>query len=224
VAVTMEKIKVFIADDHVMVRQGIKKLLELEGNIEVIGQAGDGESALAQIKELKPQIVLLDLNMPVLDGVNVIKMIKQQNVDTKIIVLTIHDELEYLIKTANEGADGYILKGSDMEVLFEAIKAVKNGETYIQSNLASQLIKKLNKSEEEDSDKNKIRSLSKREIQVLIFITQGLSNKDIAEKLNISEKTVKNHVSNMFKKIKVNDRVQATVFAIKNSIIDLKKE
>jgi len=220
----MEKIKVFIADDHVMVRQGIKKLLELEGNIEVIGQAGDGESALAQIKELKPQIVLLDLNMPVLDGVNVIKMIKQQNVDTKIIVLTIHDELEYLIKTANEGADGYILKGSDMEVLFEAIKAVKNGETYIQSNLASQLIKKLNKSEEEDSDKNKIRSLSKREIQVLIFITQGLSNKDIAEKLNISEKTVKNHVSNMFKKIKVNDRVQATVFAIKNSIIDLKKE
>lgn len=220
----MEKTKVFIADDHVMVRQGIKKLLELEGNIEVIGQAGDGESALAQIKELKPQIVLLDLNMPVLDGVNVIKMIKQQNVDTKIIVLTIHDELEYLIKTANEGADGYILKGSDMEVLFEAIKAVKNGETYIQSNLASQLIKKLNKSEEEDSDKNKIRSLSKREIQVLIFITQGLSNKDIAEKLNISEKTVKNHVSNMFKKIKVNDRVQATVFAIKNSIIDLKKE
>lgn len=219
----LEKIKTFIADDHSMVRQGLKQLLELEEEIEVVGQAGDGETAVREIIELNPDVALIDINMPVINGIETTKMLKEKKSTTKIIILTIHNEIEYLLKAIDEGADGYILKDSDFDILIEAIKTVHANKSYIQSNMALQLAKILN-SHEENSVTKGANDLTKREIEVLALITQGLLNKEIAQKLFISEKTVKNHVSNIFKKIGVNDRTQAAVFAIKNSIVDLYKD
>lgn len=213
----MDKIKVFIADDHLMVRQGLKQLLELEDKIEIIGQAGSGDIAIKKILDLKPDVALIDINMPIINGINVTKILKQQDTEIKVIILTIHNEIEYLLRAIDEGANGYVLKDSDFDVLVEAIETVHNGQSYIQSNMAVQLAKKVNES-------RNINELTKREVEVLILITEGLLNKEIAQKLYISEKTVKNHVSNIFKKIGVNDRTQAAVFAIKNSIVDLNKE
>lgn len=213
----MDKIKVFIADDHLMVRQGLKQLLELEDKIEIIGQAGSGDIAIKKILDLKPDVALIDINMPIINGINVTKILKQQDTKIKVIILTIHNEIEYLLRAIDEGANGYVLKDSDFDVLVEAIETVHNGQSYIQSNMAVQLAKKVNES-------RNINELTKREVEVLILITEGLLNKEIAQKLYISEKTVKNHVSNIFKKIGVNDRTQAAVFAIKNSIVDLNKE
>lgn len=218
----MRIIKVFIADDHLMVRQGLKQLLELENEIEVIGEAGDGESAINQILELKPDIALIDINMPNGNGIEVTRALKNNKCETKIVILTIHNEIEYLLKAIDEGADGYVLKDSDFDTLIDAIKNVYNDKSYIQSSLAVQLAKKINNADETPESKY-INDLTKREVEVLILITEGLLNKEIAQKLFISEKTVKNHVSNIFKKICVSDRTQAAVFAIKNSIVDLYK-
>lgn len=218
----MNKIKIFIADDHLMVRQGLKQLLELCKEIEVIGQAGDGSSAVKLILDLKPDVALIDINMPELNGIEVTKVLKEKKSQTKIIILTIHNEIEYLLKAVDEGADGYILKDSDFDILMEAIKTVNNNASYIQSSMAVQLAKRLSDPEENNSNRY-INDLTKREVEVLILITDGLLNKEIAQKLFISEKTVKNHVSNIFKKIGVSDRTQAAVFAIKHSMVDLYK-
>jgi DNA-binding NarL/FixJ family response regulator len=221
----MSTIKVFIADDHSMVRQGIKQLLELNENIEVVGQSGDGELAVNEIIRLNPDIALLDINMPSINGIDATKIIKQKNLKTRIVILTIHNELEYLLKAIDVGADGYILKDSDSDILIEAIKTVHNNKSYIQSSIALQLARKVNGFDyEEDSEhKFSISELTRRELEVLILLTSGMLNKEIAQKLYISEKTVKNHVSNIFKKIGVSDRTQAAIFAIKNSIVDLNK-
>jgi len=219
----MDTIKVFIADDHSMVRQGIKQLLELDVTIEVVGQAGDGELAIKEIIRLNPDIALLDINMPIINGMDAIKILKEKKVKTKIIIVTIHNELEYLLKAIDDGAEGYVLKDSDSDVLIEAIKTVNNNKTYIQSSMALQLARKMNGLADEKGDKNPISNLTKRELEVLILLTSGLLNKEIAKNLYISEKTVKNHVSNIFKKIQVSDRTQAAVFAIRNSIVDLNR-
>jgi DNA-binding NarL/FixJ family response regulator len=208
-----------IADDHSMVREGLKQLLELEEDIKVIAQSGNGEETIKKIIEFNPDVVLLDINMPKFNGLEVLEYLKENNIKSKVLILTIHNEVEYLYKAVEIGVNGYVLKDSDADVLIKAIRAIHNGESYIQPNMAAQLFKKMNNS----NIKNSIQSdkLTRREIEVLKLITQGLLNKEIAHNLAISEKTVKNHVSNIFKKIGVSDRTQAAVFAIKNNIVDI---
>ncbi len=220
----MDKIKIFIADDHSMVRQGLKQLLELGNEIEVIGQAGDGDTAIKEILKLKPNVALIDINMPNINGIEVTKTLKQKKSITKIIILTIHNEIEYLLEAIEAGAHGYILKDSDFDILIQAIRNVKHNKSYIQSSMALQLAKKVNNPYKTFNSRKYINNLTKREVEVLMFVTKGFLNKEIAQKLQISEKTVKNHISNIFKKIDVNDRTQAAVFAIKNSIVDLYKD
>lgn len=216
----MEKINVLIADDHSMIRQGIKQILELENDIQVIGQAGNGIDAVRLADELKPDIVLMDINMPGLNGIQATAEIKQKGIPVKIIMLTIHDDNEYLFKTVNLGAEGYVLKDADSAVLIDAIRTVYGGENYVQPHMAARLIKEFNRSNSQDkghgSDSN---SLSEREVEVLKLIADGLLNKEIADRLNISEKTVKNHVSNIFRKIDVADRTQAAIYAIRKDIV-----
>lgn len=214
----MKKVKVLIADDHSMVREGLKQLIELEEDIEVIGQAGDGYDAINKVYELKPDVLLLDINMPVMNGLEVLETLKKENLETKILILTIHNEIEYLYKAVEIGVNGYVLKDSESDVLIKAIRSINNGESYIQPNMASLLFKKING---ELDNQVKHSKLTKREVEVLKLITQGLLNKEIADLLCISEKTVKNHVSNIFKKIEVSDRTQAAVYAIKNNIVDI---
>lgn len=211
-------INIAIVDDHSMIREGLKQLLELDGEIKVISEANDGLECLEMLqKQQIPDILLLDINMPQMNGIQVLEKIRREQIKVKILILTIHNEVEYLIKAVEIGIDGYVLKDSDISVLKKAIYAVNNGESYIEPSLTPYFNKRLEKKREIRTD-----SLSKREIQVLELIAEGNFNKEIAEKLFISEKTVKNHVSSIFKKINVSDRTQAAIYAIKNNIVELK--
>ena len=190
-------VNILLADDHKMIREGLKQLLEMYDDIKVVGEAGDGFECLN----------LAD------------NIIKTQKMDCKVIVLTIHNEIEYLIKAIDFNCDGYILKDSDFDTLKNAIMTVYEGQTYIEPTLVPLLNVRL---AERDLMKDKSKELTRREVEVLKMIASGSSNKEIASTLSISERTVKNHVSNIFKKIDVSDRTQAAVFAIKNDIIKLK--
>lgn len=211
-------IKVMLADDHVLMREGIRQLLEFDGSIEVIGEANDGIECLKKLPEINPQVLLLDINMPKKNGIEVLKEIREKNIDIKVLVLTVHDEIEYLLEAIDIGVDGYIMKDSESTELKKAIDTIIDGETYIQPKLIPALNSKLIT---RDEDKNKIDSLTSRELEVLIQVANGMFNKEIALSLDISERTVKNHISNIFKKINVSDRTQAAVFAIKNDLIKL---
>lgn len=211
----MSIIKVVIADDHRMVREGLKQLLELDGNIKIVGQANDGLECLETVEALSPDVLLLDINMPKMSGLAVLEELKERKIEQKTLMLTIHNEVEYLMKAIEIGVNGYVLKDADSESLKKAIYSVYNDEMYIEPSMALMLKERKSKDRLSGDD-----SLTRREIEVLKLIAEGLFNKEIAYKLSISEKTVKNHVSNIFKKINVSDRTQAAVYAIKNSYVD----
>lgn len=211
-----DKIEIIIADDHMMIREGLKQLLELDGTMKVIAEANDGEECLNLLnKKIHPDIILLDINMPKKNGIEVLEYIKQNKIPVKVLILTVHNEVEYLLKAVDIGIDGYLLKDSSYDELKEAIDVIISGNTYIQPSL----LPALNESMEDYAlDKEKIEWLTKRELDVLRLISKGCSNKKISDELTISERTVKNHISHIFRKIDVKDRTQAAVFAIRNKI------
>lgn len=215
-------IKVMIVDDHSLMREGIKQLLEFDGDIHVVAEASNGSECLnvLNLKSVEPDVLLLDINMPKKNGIEVLQELKERKAypNMKILILTVHNEVEYLLKAVDIGVDGYILKDSGSVELKKAINAVMNDESYIQSDLIPALNSKL---VSRDTDKDKIEQLTKRELEVLIQVANGMFNKEIAQALDISERTVKNHISNIFKKIEVADRTQAAVFAIRNDIIKI---
>lgn len=213
-----DKIKVMLADDHALMREGIKQLLEFDGTIEVVEEACDGVSCLEKLEHVKPDVLLLDINMPNKNGIEVLETIRNRRMNLKVLILTVHNEVEYLLKAVDIGVDGYLLKDTDFYELKKAIIGVLQGESYIQPSLIPALNSRL---VARDADKEKIDLLTKRELEVLIEVANGMFNKEIATSLNISERTVKNHISNIFKKIDVADRTQAAVFAIRNDIIKL---
>ncbi len=214
-----EKINVMIVDDHELIRQGLRKILEIEKDFAVIGVAEDGETAIKMAQELKPDVMLLDINMKGLNGIKTLKRIKEMELPVKVIMLTIHSDREYLIKTINLGASGYVLKDTGTDSLITAIRSVYEGNSYIQPSMADASAGDLiTMATAPDPEKDK---LTRREIEVIALIAEGLNNKEIADKLFISEKTVKNHVSNLFKKINVTDRTQAAIFAFKHSIKEI---
>lgn len=209
-------IEVMLVDDHKMIREGMKQLLEFDNEIKVIAEASGGAECLEILQEKIPDLLLLDINMPEMNGIEVVKKIRKNNIPVKILMLTVHKEVEYLLHLMDLGIEGYILKDSDSTELIKAIEAVVKGETYIQAELMPALNSKLVK---RDTDREKLDVLTDREIEVLKLVAEGKFNKEIAAQLHISERTVKNHISNIFKKIDVCDRTQAAVFAIKNNMI-----
>ncbi len=213
----MKKIKVAIVDDHALIREGIKKLLELEASFDIVALAGNGHEALEVIQATRPDVVLLDINMPNMNGIDCLKKIKSQFPEIKVIMLTIHEDAEYLIETINIGAEGYVLKDADVSSLIKAIQKVVQGEVYIHPTLSGILVREYKRKDRNMADVIG-NNLTKREYEVIKLISKGFNNKEIAVELFISEKTVKNHVSNIFKKIKVTDRTQAALYAIKNNI------
>lgn len=212
------KINILIADDHTMVRQGLKQILELEKDITVVALASNGNEAVKMARDYKPDIILMDINMPGINGLQAIKEIKQEKIPCRVIVLTIHEDREYLFKTLQMGAEGYVLKDAEPAVLIEAIRSVYKGQSYIQPNMTRELVKEFNRVTLHEKDKNEDNNLTSREVQVLELIAEGMINKEIARQLYISEKTVKNHVSNIFKKLEVSDRTQAAIYAFKHNI------
>lgn len=212
------KITVMIADDHSMIREGLKNLLELDGDIQVIAEAENGIDCLNKLENCSPDVLLLDINMPEMNGLEVLENLKSQKKKNKVLVLTVHNEVEYLMKAVDIGVNGYLLKDSESAELKKAIVSVYNGETYIQPSLIPSLNSKMI---ERSIDDDKIGNLTNRELEVLKLLSVGMFNKEIAEDLSISERTVKNHVSNIFKKLDVTDRTQAAVFAIRNNLVKI---
>lgn len=209
-------IEVMLIDDHKMVREGMKQLLEYDNKIKVISEGASGMDCLKLLKQKVPDVLLLDINMPDMNGIEVVKEIRKRKLHVKILMLTVHKEVEYLLHLLDIGIEGYILKDSGSEELIKAIQIVNSGEHYIQPELLPVLNSRLVK---RDTDKEKMELLTDREVEVLKLVAEGKFNKEIASQLNISERTVKNHISNIFKKIDVSDRTQAAVFAIKNNLI-----
>lgn len=214
----LKKIRVMLVDDHVLIREGIRQILELENDIQVICQAGDGKECYEKAVELKPDVILLDINMPNTNGIETLRKLKDIGTDSKIVMLTIHDDKEYILRTLNLGADGYIIKDSNADSLIKAIRDVVEGKTYVQPRIASLVKNSIIQEDSNDTNLEKINSLTRREYEVLTLIAEGLNNRDIANRMFISEKTVKNHVSSIFKKLELNDRVQAAIFSFKNGI------
>ena len=215
----MSMIRVLIADDHKMVREGLRRILEFDGEIQVIDEADNGEECIKKIRSSKPDIVLLDINMPVMNGIEALQEIRKKKLKTKVIILTVHNEIEYLLRAVDIGIDGYVLKDSDAHELIRAVTSVYEGDKFIQPSLIPLLNSKLIA---RDLDAERLEQLSNREIEVLKLVAVGMFNKEIGVELGISERTVKNHLSSIFKKIDSSDRTQAAVFAIRNGLVDIK--
>ena len=211
-------VKIMITDDHSMIREGLKSLLELDGDIEVIAEAENGEECLQKLLTVKPDVLLLDINMPKMNGLEVLKSLKDAKSKVKVLVLTVHNETEYLMKAVEIGINGYVLKDSESAELKKAIFTIYDGENYIQPSLIPALNSKMI---EKNEDEIKLESLTRRELQVLKELAVGQFNRDIAKEMEISERTVKNHISSIFKKLDVTDRTQAAVFAIRNNLITI---
>lgn len=211
-----EVIKVLIADDHDLIRQGLKRIISFEEDMEIVCEAENGEKVLENIKQHELDVILLDCNMPVMNGIQVLESIKQQENNIKVIMLTVENDRSTIHKAIDIGADGYMLKDSAGTEIVNAIRLVKKGEKYIDKSLVSILFTDIKIKEKKAS--NVLDSLSQRELEVLLKISQGLSNKEIGAQLYLSEKTVKNYATNLFRKINASDRVQATIIAIQNNI------
>ncbi|MDD3269243.1 MAG: response regulator transcription factor, partial [Syntrophomonadaceae bacterium] len=210
----MGKTRVVIADDHVLVREGLRKILDLDENIQVINEVGDGQGAINVARKEKPDIILMDLNMPGTDGIAATKVIKRELPDVRVIALTIY-EGEEVVDMIKAGASAYILKDVAGSELIDTIHRVMNGEVVIYPRVANRLVRELMQNENKKSDLR----LTKREKDVLTLLVKGNSNKEMADVMFISEKTVKNHLTSIFRKLGVKDRTHAAVYALKNNIV-----
>ena len=220
-------IRILIADDHALLRQGIKNALSLEADLEVIGEASNGEEVLNLVVHLKPDIVLLDINMPKGNGLEITRHLAANFPSIRCIILTIHDDEYYVMEVIKAGASGYLLKDVEASMLIEAIRVVHAGESFIYPTLAKKLFSQISRLENEQTGeqaaprrRNEGR-LTYREAEVLQLMAQGLSNHELAARLFLSEKTVKNHLTNIFRKIHVTDRTQAVIYAIKHKIVTI---
>ena len=208
----METIKVLIVDDHTVVRDGLTAVLGRQGDFTVVGEGRSGLEAVEKARELQPDVILMDLRMPELDGVEAMHRIRAENPDVKFIVLTTYDSDEYIFRAIEAGAKGYLLKDASREELFQAVHAVHRGESLIQPGVAAKVLDRfarLSRQASADSE-----ALSGRETEVLQLMAKGAANKEIAASLSLSESTVKTHVANIFHKLDVNHRTEAVTKAV----------
>lgn len=220
-------INVLIADDHTLLRRGLVKLLEMTDDIKVVGQALNGHEAVEFAKELSPDVVLMDINMPGLNGIEATRLITKELGNIPILALTIHDDEEYIAEMIRAGARGYILKDSELNSLVQAIRRLAAGESFFPSHLMEKVMNRFHQLVMQQGEATKImasfneaaQNLTRRELEVLQCIVDGMSNKECAEHLFISEKTVKNHVTNLLRKLGVEDRTQAAVYAVQHGIV-----
>ncbi len=212
-----EPISVLIVDDHEVVRQGIRAFLDARPDFSVVGEAGSGEQALRMVDQFVPDVVLMDLVMDCMDGVEATRRVKQVSPRTRIVVLTSYHQDEHIFPALQAGAISYILKDVKMDELAEALLRAANDEATLHPRVAARVIQEIHAASQEDV--NPFTELTAREMEVLRLIANGLSNRDIAEELVISENTVKGHVSNILSKLHLVDRTQAAVYAWQKGIV-----
>ena len=219
----MNKIRVLIADDHQVVREGLSAVLKIKEDIEVVGLAKDGLDAVEKARQLLPDVVLMDISMPRMNGVEATREIKRENPHIGVVVLTMYDEEDYIFDLVKAGATGYLLKDADSAQIAKAIRAVAHGESLIHPTVASKILTEFSLLAQGKGRKpgRLEHDLTDREITVLRLVAEGKTNKEIANDLDLSEKTVKNHVRNIFHKLHVYDRTQAAIHAIRKGIIEL---
>jgi DNA-binding NarL/FixJ family response regulator len=211
-------IRLLIADDHALIRDGLRKIFALYQDLDVVGVAADGEIAVTMAREHNPDVILMDINMPGTNGIEATRRIKKESPTTGVIALTIHDEEEYIFELVQAGVSAYLLKDIESDSLIETIRAVHRGETVFHPKISEKMCGEYQRLARKT---NQEEQLSRREIDVLVLIARGKNNKDIGEELYISEKTVKNHITNIFRKINVSDRTQAALYAVKNRMVKL---
>ncbi|PWB49537.1 MAG: DNA-binding response regulator [Anaerolineales bacterium] len=214
-----EKIKVLIVDDHQVVRQGLRTFLELLDDISVVGEAEDGEEAVEQVRALKPDVVLMDLVMPHMDGITATQQVLGLGLPTKVIALTSFTEDDKVFPAIQAGAASYLLKNVSPDELAEAIRAVYHGEARLHPDITRKLMQQVSQMRSAPQE-NISNELTEREIEVLRLVATGSNNREIAQKLFISEKTVKTHVSNILGKLNLEQRTQLVIYAIKNKLVD----
>jgi len=214
----METIRVLLADDHGLFRKGVSTLLAKEKGFEVVGEAGDGNEAFKKARELMPDIVLMDVYMPGCDGLAATRRIKKALPSVKVVILTVSEEDKNLFEAIKSGAHGYLLKKIEPKELFEMLRGVFRGEAPISRATATKILSEFAKQARRAAEEEAEESLSAREKEVLEFITKGLTNKEIGNKLGISENTVKNHLKNILEKLHLENRVQAAAFALQKKL------
>jgi DNA-binding NarL/FixJ family response regulator len=204
-------LKLLIVDDDALIREGLKILIELEDDFEVVGTASNGQEALELCKALHPELVLMDIRMPVVDGVKGTRLIKQYNSDIKIVILTTFKDDEYIKDAVRSGAEGYILKNQPSDSIIESLRAVGKGNIVFEKEVAHSLSAMLSDKKKPSKDLN----LSDREMEILQLVAEGLSNKEIANKLFLSEGTVRNYVTGLLEKLQLRDRTQLAIYYLK---------
>lgn len=219
----LSKIKILIADDHPMIRHGIRSLLEREPDFDVVAEAIDGEEAVNLCRKYKPDIVLMDVGMPKLSGLEATKKIKAEYPDISVLVLTIHDEERYIIGFLKAGASGYLLKSAYGGELLQAIRSLQVGDLVLHPRIGQKLIKSLDDHQHSQVKLESVEQLTSREIEVLTLAAQGMNNNDIARDLSIGSRTVKGYLVNIYAKMGVSSRTEAVVFALQQGWINLEK-
>ncbi len=206
-----------LVDDHAVLRDGLRNILELEDDIRVVGEAVSGDDALQKVPMCEPDVILMDINMPHKNGVEVTGILKKKYPSIKVLVLTMHNHDEYFMAAIREGADGYLLKDAPSEQVVEAIRTVARGESVIHPSMTKKLLNFHQQQQEQPRDN----VLTEREMEVLQCLVEGMSNKEIAERLFISDKTVKIHVSKIFKKFDVKSRSQVVIYAVQHNLVPM---
>jgi two-component system response regulator NreC len=216
-----EAIRVLLADDHAVLRSGLRLLIEKQPGVEVVGEAGDGDEALARVKALKPDLVLLDINMPGLDGLSALPRIRQESPNSRVLMLTMHDDVSYLQEALRAGAAGYVLKRAVDNELLMAIQAVMRGETYVHSALTQKLLQKMDADASPGKDEpDPWAALSDRERDVLRLVALGYTNQEVADELYLSVKTVETYRARGMEKMNLQTRAQLVKAALKRGLLD----
>ncbi|MCA1031431.1 response regulator transcription factor [Bacillus timonensis] len=227
------KTSIVIIDDHQLFREGVKRILDFEASFTVVAEGDDGEEALHLVEKHNPDVVIMDINMPHMNGVEATKQLIEARPNTKVIILSIHDDENYVTHALKTGASGYLLKEMDADSLVEAVKVVADGGSYLHPKVTHNLVKEYRRLSAVGQPtignpslaveiRRPLHILTRRECEVLQLLADGKSNRGIGDALYISEKTVKNHVSNILQKMNVNDRTQAVVVAIKNGWVEVR--
>ncbi len=219
-----DRIRIVIADDHELFRRGLRMVLEDEEDIEVVGEAGDGEEAVEMVSDTVPDVVVMDVRMPGLSGIEATASIKEELPHTKILMLTISDEEDDLYEAIKAGANGYLLKEISIDEIGSAVRSVHGGQSLISPSMASKLLNEFASMVKKEEEKQQVPAprLTPREMEVLQHVAQGMNNREIAKALFISENTVKNHVRNILEKLHLHSRMEAVVYAVREKLLEIK--